>query len=74
MGASAERARPEEAIQVHEASAGPLPTTVLNATAGGLRFSPGGFQHDVVMKALYEPAMAARPEPNGTSRWPGRSE
>jgi putative transposase len=34
--------------------------------AGGLRFSPGAFQHDVVM-TLYEPAMAARSEPNGTS-------
>jgi putative transposase len=34
--------------------------------AGGLRFNPGAFQHDVVM-TLYEPAMAARSEPNGTS-------
>jgi putative transposase len=34
--------------------------------AGGLRFSPGAFQHDVMM-TLYEPAMAARSEPNGTS-------
>jgi len=34
--------------------------------AGGLRFSPGAFQHDVVM-TLYEPAMAARSELNGTS-------
>ena len=33
--------------------------------AGGLRFSPGAFQHDVMM-TLYEPAMAARSEPNGT--------
>jgi transposase len=33
---------------------------------GGLRFSPGAFQHDVMM-TLYEPAMAARSEPNGTS-------
>jgi putative transposase len=33
---------------------------------GGLWFSPGAFQHDVVM-TLYEPAMAARSEPNGTS-------
>jgi len=33
---------------------------------GGLRFSPGAFQHDVMM-ILYEPAMAARSEPNGTS-------
>jgi putative transposase len=35
--------------------------------AGGLRFSPGAFQHDVVM-TLCEPAMAARSELNGTSR------
>jgi len=34
--------------------------------AGGLWFSPGAFQHDVMM-ILYEPAMAARSEPNGTS-------
>ena len=34
--------------------------------AGGLRFSPGAFQHDVMM-ILYEPEMAARSEPNGTS-------
>jgi len=34
--------------------------------AGGLRFSPGAFQHDVLM-TLYEPAMAARSEPNGMS-------
>jgi transposase len=34
--------------------------------AGGLWFSPGAFQHDVMM-TLYEPAMAARSEPNGTS-------
>ncbi len=34
--------------------------------AGGLRFDPCAFQHDVMM-TLYEPAMAARSEPNGTS-------
>jgi putative transposase len=34
--------------------------------AGGLRFDPGAFQHDVMM-TLYEPEMAARSEPNGTS-------
>jgi len=34
--------------------------------AGGLWFSPGAFQHDVMM-TLYEPEMAARSEPNGTS-------
>jgi putative transposase len=35
--------------------------------AGGLRFDPGAFQHDVMM-TLYEPEMAARSEPNGTSQ------
>jgi transposase len=45
-----------------------LQTAVSNGleVAGGLRFDPGAFQHDVMM-VLYEPAMAARPEPNGTS-------
>jgi len=45
-----------------------LQTAISNGleVAGGLRFSPGAFQHDVMM-ILYEPAMAARSEPNGTS-------
>ena len=43
-----------------------LQTAISNGMAGGLRFSPGAFQHDVMM-TLYEPAMAARSEPNGTS-------
>ena len=43
-----------------------LQTAISNGMAGGLRFDPGAFQHDVVM-ILYEPAMAARSEPNGTS-------
>jgi len=34
--------------------------------AGGLRFSPGAFQHDVMM-TLYDPVTGARLEPNGTS-------
>ena len=34
--------------------------------AGGLWFSPGAFQHDVMM-TLYEPERGARSEPNGTS-------
>jgi len=38
--------------------------------AGGLRFSPGAFQHDVMM-TLCEPAMAVRSEPNGTSQMTG---
>jgi len=43
-----------------------LHTAISKGMAGGLRFNPGAFQHDVVM-TLYEPAMAARSEPNGTS-------
>jgi len=34
--------------------------------AGGLWFSPSAFRHDAMM-ILYEPAMAARSEPNGMS-------
>jgi putative transposase len=34
--------------------------------AGGLRFDPGAFQHDVMM-ILYDPERGARSEPNGTS-------
>jgi hypothetical protein len=34
--------------------------------AGGSRFIPGAFRHDAMM-TLYEPAMAARSEPNGMS-------
>jgi putative transposase len=33
--------------------------------AGGLRFDPGAFQHDVMM-TLYDPGRGARSEPNGT--------
>jgi len=43
-----------------------LQTAISKGMAGGLRFSPGAFQHDAMM-ILYEPAMAARSEPNGTS-------
>jgi len=43
-----------------------LQTAISNGMAGGLRFDPGAFQHDVMM-ILYEPSMAARSEPNGTS-------
>jgi len=43
-----------------------LQTAISKGVAGGLRFDPGAFQHDVMM-ILYEPAMAARSEPNGTS-------
>jgi len=34
---------------------------------GGLRFDPGAFRRDAMM-TLYEPAMAARSEPNGMSK------
>jgi putative transposase len=43
-----------------------LQTAFPEGMAGGLRFSPGAFQHDVVM-VLYDPVRGARPEPNGTS-------
>ncbi|MGB2825999.1 MAG: zinc ribbon domain-containing protein, partial [Thermoplasmata archaeon] len=43
-----------------------LQTASSKGLAGGLRFSPGAFQHDVVM-TLCEPVMAARSELNGTS-------
>jgi putative transposase len=43
-----------------------LQTAISRGMAGGLGFNPGAFQHDAMM-ILYEPAMAARSEPNGTS-------
>lgn len=43
-----------------------LQTAASEKAAGGLWFSPGAFQHDVVM-VLCGPKAAARPEPNGTS-------
>jgi len=49
-----------------------LQTAISKGVAGGLRFNPGAFQHDVMM-TLYEPAMAARSEPNGTSCTGGES-
>ncbi|MBE0519131.1 MAG: hypothetical protein IH630_07940 [Thermoplasmata archaeon] len=50
-----------------------LQTAFPDGVAGGLRFSPGAFQHEVMMTALYDPAKGARSEPNGTSRSVGRS-
>jgi len=47
------------------ASTNLLQTAISKGMAGGLRFNPGAFQHDVMM-IPYEPAMAARSEPNGT--------
>ena len=43
-----------------------LQTAISKGVAGGLRFNPGAFQHDVMM-IPYELEMAARSEPNGTS-------
>jgi transposase len=43
-----------------------LQTATLKKAAGGLRFDPDAFRHDAMM-ILYEPAMAARSEPNGMS-------
>ncbi len=43
-----------------------LQTAASEKTAGGLRFDPSAFQHDVVM-VLCGPGKTVRPEPNGTS-------
>ena len=43
-----------------------LQTAISKGMAGGLRFNPGAFQHDVMM-ILHDPATGARSEPNGTS-------
>jgi hypothetical protein len=43
-----------------------LQTAISRGMAGGLRFSPGAFQHDAMM-TLYAPSRGARSEPNGTS-------
>ena len=43
-----------------------LQTAASKKAAGGLRFDPGAFQHDVVM-VLCGPGRTVRPEPNGTS-------
>jgi putative transposase len=43
-----------------------LQTAISKGMAGGLRFNPGAFQHDVMM-ILYDPERGARSEPNGTS-------
>jgi putative transposase len=43
-----------------------LQTASSKGLAGGLRFDPSAFRHDAMM-ILYEPAMAARSEPNGMS-------
>jgi len=44
-----------------------LQTAASKKAAGGLRFDPGAFQHDVVM-VLCGSGRAVRPEPNGMSR------
>jgi putative transposase len=43
-----------------------LKTAAHSGAAGGLRFGPGAFQHDVVM-VLCGPGRTVRSEPNGTS-------
>jgi len=43
-----------------------LQTVISKGMAGGLRFDPGAFQHDVMM-ILYDPVTGARSELNGTS-------
>ena len=43
-----------------------LQTAISKGMAGGLRFNPGAFQHDVMM-TLYDPERGAQSEPNGTS-------
>jgi len=43
-----------------------LQTAISKGVAGGSRFNPGAFQHDVMM-ILYDPERGARSEPNGTS-------
>jgi putative transposase len=43
-----------------------LQSVASKKAAGGLRFDPGAFQHDVVM-VLCGPGKTVRPEPNGTS-------
>ena len=43
-----------------------LQTAISKKVVGGLRFSPGAFQHDVMM-TLYDPIMGARSELNGMS-------
>ena len=70
MGAYASHAPSDRSIQALPDGAGPLLPAVFNMTAGGLWFSPGAFQHDVMM-VLYDPVRGARPEPNGTSPMAG---
>jgi len=67
MGACASFASSDRPIQALSEGAGPLRPAACDRAAGGLRFSPGAFQHDVMM-ALYAPVSGARPEPNGTSQ------
>jgi hypothetical protein len=73
MGAYASFASSDRPIQALSEGAGPLRPAACDRAAGGLRFSPGAFQHDVMM-ALYAPVRGARPEPNGTSQMSKWSE
>src|SRR3989339_406490 len=72
MGAYVSYARSDTLIQASSGRAGPLRPAAFNMTAGGLWFSPGAFQHDVMM-ALCDPVKGVRSEPNGMSRLFGRS-
>jgi hypothetical protein len=72
MGAYASFASSDSPIQALFEWAGPLRPAACDKAAGGLRFSTGASQHDVMM-VLCDPARGARPEPNGTSqlsKWP----
>jgi len=73
MGAYASFASSDSTIQALPEGAGPLRPAACDKAAGGLRFSPGASQHDVMM-ALYAPERGARPEPNGTSQMSKWSE
>ena len=66
MGAYASFASSDRPIQALSEEAGPLRPAACDRAAGGLRFSPGASQYDVMM-ALCDPEGGARSEPNGTS-------
>ena len=59
MGAYASYAPSDRPIQASSERAGPLRPAVFNTAAGGLRFSPGAFLHDVMM-ALCDPVKGIR--------------
>jgi hypothetical protein len=73
MGAYTSNARSDTPIHALPDGAGQLRPAVFNVAAGGAWFSPGAFQHDLMM-TLCDPLKGARSEPNGTSRSFWRSE